>query len=176
VRIGKPTNDLSIKARVEHYRTDLETRGQDTNNASRVLSHLAGTKLANKLVTASSLSDDLREFRDHLAAKKLKLATIDRITNVFKAALNLAADVQADFIDPRTGKRAPRLMMPTSRKGRGKKKIMHRPVPITTSLADRQKGRTGILLRRADGAPWAKNLSHHFADVVTDVNSRTRPG
>jgi integrase len=240
-RVGRPTNDLSIKARVERYRTELETRGQDPANASRVLFHLAGTKLPNKLLTASSLSDDLREFRDHLAAKKLKLATIDRITNAFKAALNLAADsderitrrpwktalkaiggegagvnnvilddadrrtfraaayrdgdetgllwdvhdetgarssqimrlrgedVQADFIDPRTGKRAPRLMMPTSRKGRGKKTIAHRPVPITTTLADRLKGRTGILLRRADGAPWAKNLSHHFADFVKDV-------
>src|SRR5215813_3755021 len=36
-RIGRPTNDLSIKARVEHYKRDLETRGQDTRNASRVL-------------------------------------------------------------------------------------------------------------------------------------------
>jgi integrase len=240
-RVGKPTNDLSIKARIERYRTDLETRGQDPANASRVLSHL-GPKLANKLVTASSLSEDLREFRDQLAAKKLNPTTIDRITNAFKAALNLAADsaeritrrpwktalkaigsegaearhvilddpdrrtfraaayrdsdetgllydvhdetgarssqivrlrgedVQADFIDPRTGKRAPRLMMPVSRKGRGRKKITHRPVPITTALADKLKGRTGVLLKRADGTPWAKvNLAHYFADVVKDV-------
>jgi hypothetical protein len=41
-RVGKLTNDLSVKARLERYKSDLETRGQDGGNASRVLSHLAG--------------------------------------------------------------------------------------------------------------------------------------
>ena len=91
-RVGRPTSDLNIKVRVEHYRNDLETRGRDPSNASRVLSHLAGTKLANKLLTASSLSDDLGEFRDQLAAKGLKPVTIDRINRAFKAALNLTAE------------------------------------------------------------------------------------
>jgi integrase len=240
-KVGKPTGDLTIKSRVEHYKTDLKNRGHDPKNASRVLFHLSGTQLANKVVTASSLSEDLREFRDELAAKKLKPATIDRITTAFKAALNLAADnderitrrpwkkalkaigsdgearnvvlddsdrrtargaayrdsdefgllfdvldetgarpsqvvrlqsddVQADFIDRRTGKRAPRLMMPVSRKGRGKKTLMHRPVPITEALANKLTGRTGVLLKRADGKPWADvNLAHYFADVVKDV-------
>jgi hypothetical protein len=91
-RVGKPTRDLCIKARVEFYMTDLIKRGRDPENASRVMFHLAGTKLANKLVTASTLSDDLNEFRDHLAAKGLKPATIDRVNRAFKAALNLAAE------------------------------------------------------------------------------------
>jgi hypothetical protein len=91
-RVGKLTNDLSIKARVERYRTNLETRGKDTRNASRVLFHLANTKLGSKLLTAPSLSDDLSEFRDQLVAKGLKSATIDRINRAFKAALNLAAE------------------------------------------------------------------------------------
>jgi hypothetical protein len=91
-RVGKVTNDLTIKARIARYRTDLETRGHDPANAERVLTHLTGTKLANKLVTASSLSEDLSEFRDQLAAKGLKPATIDRTTRALKAALNLAAD------------------------------------------------------------------------------------
>jgi len=90
--IGKPTNDLSIKARVEHYMSDLQIRGRDVRNGSRVLFHLAGTKLANKPVTASSLADDLNEFRDHLAAEGLKPSTIDRINCVIKAALNLTAE------------------------------------------------------------------------------------
>jgi integrase len=241
-RVGRPTSDLSIKARVEHYRTDLENRGRDLSNASRVPFHLAGTKLANKLLTASSLSDDLSEFRDHLAAKGLKPATIDRINRAFKAALNLTAenderitrrpwkaalknigseeagvrnvilddadrrtlrgaayrdsdesgllidvldetgarpsqvvrltaeDVQADFIDRRTGKRQPRLMMPVSRKGSGNKKARSIPVPITPGLADRLKGRSGVLLKRADGTPWARiNLAHYYARVMKDV-------
>ena len=241
-RVGKPTNDLSVKARVEHYRADLERRGRDVRNASRVLSHLAGTRLANKLLTASSLSDDLSEFRDHLAAKGLKPATIDRINRVFKAALNLTAenderitwrpwktalkaigneeagarnvilddadrralrgaayrdsdefgllidvldetgarpsqvarltaqDVQADFIDRRTGKRQPRLMMPVSRKGSGTKKARYTPVPITPELADRLKDRSGVLLTRADGASWGEvNLAHYFARAMEGV-------
>jgi hypothetical protein len=91
-RRGKPTSDLCIKGRVEHYMADLIRRGRDPSNASRVLFHLAGTKLANKLVTSSSLSDDLSEFRDQLAAKGLKSATIDRVNRAFKAALNLTAE------------------------------------------------------------------------------------
>jgi len=241
-RVGKPTSDFSIKARVEHYRADLERRGRDVRNASRVLSHLAGTRLANKLLTASSLSDDLSEFRDRLAAKGLKPATVDRINRVFKAALNLTAenderitrrpwktalkaiggeeagarnvilddadrrtlrgaayrdsdefgllidvldetgarpsqvarltaeDVQTDFIDQRTGRRQPRLMMPVSRKGSGKKNARSTPVPITPELADRLKGRFGVLLKQADGAPWSEvNLPHYLARAVEGV-------
>jgi hypothetical protein len=238
-RGGRPTSDLTIKARVEAYMADLMRRGRDTRNASRVLFHLAGTKLANKLVTASSLSDDLSEFRDALAAKGLKSTTIDRINRALKAALNLAAeaderitrrpwrtalkaiggeeagarnvildkedckalrgaayrdsdefgllidvldetgarpsqvvrltaeDVQADLIDRQTGRRLPRLMMPPSRKGRGSRKARAIPVPINPSLADRLRGRTGVLLKRADGTPWgAVNLAHYFARVM----------
>jgi integrase len=241
-RVGKPTSDLSIKALVEHYRTNLETRGRNTNNAARVLFHLAGTKLANKLVTASSLSDDLSEFRDQLAAKGLKPATIDRINRAFKAALNLTAetdervtrrpwrtalkaiggeeagarnvilddedrralrgaayrdsdefgllidvldetgarpsqavrltaeDVQDDFTDRRTGKRQPRLMIPVSKKGRGTKRARSIPVPITPELAYRLRGRTGVLLKQADGTPWGEvNLTYYFARAIAGV-------
>jgi integrase len=64
-----------------------------------------------------------------------------------------AADLQVDRSDPR-------LMMPSSRKGRGIKKITRRPVPIPASLAARlrqaagDRTRTEPLLLRADGAPW----------------------
>jgi integrase len=242
VRVGKPTSDLSVKARVEHYMSDLQTRGRDLRNASRVLFHLEGSRLANKLMTTSSLSDDLSEFRDQLAIKGLKPATINRINCALKAALNLTAenderitrrpwktalkaigndevgvrnvilddadrrtlrgaayrdsdefgllidvldetgarpsqvarlaadDVQADFIDRRTGKRQPRLMMPVSRKGSGQKKARSIPVPITSVLADRLKGRSGVLLKRADATPWgAVNLSYYFACAMEGV-------
>jgi hypothetical protein len=241
-RGGRPTSDLTIKARVEAYMADLMRRGRDTRNASRVLFHLEGARLANKLVTAASLSDDLSEFREGLAAKGLKSATIDRINRAFKAALNLTAeadervtrrpwrtalraiggeeagarnvilddedrralrgaayrdsdeagllvdvldetgarpsqvvrltaeDVQADLIDRRTGKRQPRLMMPVSHKGSGTKKARSIPVPITPALADRLRGRTGVLLRRADGRPWdGTSLAHYFAGTLKGV-------
>jgi hypothetical protein len=64
----------------------------------------------------------------------------------------------------------PRLMMPMSRKGRGEKKITHRPVPIPESLAERLTGRKGTLLLRPDDEPWAKtNLPRHFEEVLKGV-------
>jgi integrase len=81
-----------------------------------------------------------------------------------------AEDVQADFIDPHTGKRQPRLMMPTSKKGGSTKARTHTPVPITADLAQRLRGRTGVLLTTADGTPWsAVKLSRYFANAVEGV-------
>jgi integrase len=51
-------------------------------------------------------------------------------------------DLQADRLDPR-------LMMPSSRKGRGQKKITHVPVPIPSSLAEKLK-RARACSARAD--------------------------
>jgi integrase len=78
-------------------------------------------------------------------------------------------DVQADFMN--AGKRQPRLMMPTSKKGKGEKKISRRPVPIPESLAKRLSGRTGQLLQRPAGeSPWESiNLSRHFELAIKGV-------
>jgi integrase len=63
------------------------------------------------------------------------------------------ADLQADRSDPR-------LMMPSSRKGKGIKRIERKPVAITASVAARlrqaagDRARTAPLLLRADGEPW----------------------
>ncbi len=64
-------------------------------------------------------------------------------------------DVQGDRADPR-------LLMPSSRKGRGQKTITRRPVPIPESLAVRlrQAGResgNGLLLVKPSGEPWKKS-------------------
>jgi integrase len=65
-------------------------------------------------------------------------------------------DVQSDRTDPR-------LMMPSSRKGRGQKKIMRRPVPIPTNLVGRlrlvaaEKPDNAALLVKPGGAPWSKS-------------------
>jgi integrase len=61
----------------------------------------------------------------------------------------------------------PRLMMPSSKKGRGQKKINHRPTPISPSLAVRllaaAEGRAADapLLTRPSGAPWKKSNHLH---------------
>jgi integrase len=58
---------------------------------------------------------------------------------------------------------APRLMMPTSRKGKGAKKVMRRPVPIPAGLAARLRTLTAdcpptaLLLVKPSGEPWRKS-------------------
>ena len=52
---------------------------------------------------------------------------------------------------------APRLLIPASRKGRGAKAVLRRPVPISPSLAARLKSDRLRLLTKADGRPWGKS-------------------
>lgn len=60
-------------------------------------------------------------------------------------------------------------------KGKGEKKFTHRPAPITESLAERLKGRTGALLKRPDGESWARtNIPHYSDDVVKGVELNTK--
>jgi integrase len=65
-------------------------------------------------------------------------------------------DLQADRADPR-------LLMPTSRKGRGTKKILHHPVPIPIGLATRlhalgeDRPATAPLLLKPGGDRWGKS-------------------
>ena len=68
---------------------------------------------------------------------------------------------------------APRLMIPASRKGKGLKKVMRRPVPISPQLAAELavaiESRTAIapLLLKPNGDPWKKSdHSRPFARVV----------
>jgi integrase len=57
----------------------------------------------------------------------------------------------------------PRLMMPSSRKGRGRRAITHKPVPITPALAQRlaasaaERAADAPLLLRVDGLRWQTN-------------------
>jgi integrase len=67
-----------------------------------------------------------------------------------------AGDLQADRLDPR-------LMMPSSRKGRGQKKVTHVPVPIPESLAEKLrrasngKESDGPLLTKPSGGRWKQS-------------------
>lgn len=69
------------------------------------------------------------------------------------------ADLQADRADPR-------LTMPSSRKGKGVKRISRAPVPITASLAARlrQADRAAAepLLLRSDGASWQPRIADYW--------------
>ncbi len=67
---------------------------------------------------------------------------------------------------------APRLMMPASRKGKGVKKVMRRPVPIPSGLAAvlattaEGQASTAPLLVKSSGVPWKKSdHSRPFARI-----------
>ena len=70
---------------------------------------------------------------------------------------------QLQVQDLQAGCDTPRLMVPTSRKGKAKKSIQHRPVPIPRSLAEKlvavSDGRSmgTPLLVKPNGAPWKKS-------------------
>jgi integrase len=74
-------------------------------------------------------------------------------TRTSQACRLRVSDLQADGS-------APRLMMPSSRKGRGRKESARKPVPIPLSLARKLKQAAGDrrgnapLLTRADGSAW----------------------
>src|SRR4029079_2262539 len=75
-------------------------------------------------------------------------------------------DLQADRVDPR-------LMMPSSRKGRGQKKVTHVPVPIPSSVAEKlkrtSKGKAtdAPLLIKPSGKHWKQSdHSRLFRRVV----------
>lgn len=78
-----------------------------------------------------------------------------------------------DVQDNRTD---PRIMMPSSRKGRGNKKILRQPVPIPASLAKRLQQLAddlplnAPLLRKPSGGPW-KRADHTrlFARAVRNA-------
>jgi integrase len=71
---------------------------------------------------------------------------------------------------------APRLMMPASRKGKGVKKVMRRPMPISAGPAARLAAAveghvpTAPLLVKPSGQPWKKsNHSRLFARVIMRI-------
>jgi integrase len=81
--------------------------------------------------------------------------------------------------DIQGGRSDPRLTMPSSRKGRGQKKIVRRPVPVTTDLAgrllERAKGQpaTAPLLVKPSGKPWKKSdHTRLFKRAVAKVVAR----
>jgi integrase len=70
---------------------------------------------------------------------------------------------------------APRLMVPSSRKGRGRKRIERQPVPISVGLAAKLRRAAGNrpvtdpLLLKTDGTPWRIEPSDHrqpFAEIA----------
>jgi integrase len=88
------------------------------------------------------------------------------------------ADLQTDHGD------GPRLLMPSSKKGRGRLHITRKPIPISSSLAAKLRVAAGErvgsspLLLRSDGNPWSATSADHrrpFERAVAraGLNSKT---
>jgi hypothetical protein len=80
---------LTVAQALDRYKDDIDTRGGDIGNMTRVKAHVPES-LAQKNVSLLTVRD-LREWRDGLA-KRLAPASVNRTAAAFKAALNLAAD------------------------------------------------------------------------------------
>ena len=219
------TTQITVGAALDSYQVDLETRGGDAGNATRVRGHLSDTLLRKAVVLLNRT--ELKQWRDGLA-KTLSDSTVNRIANALRAALNLAAHTDERISDRRaweigletipdaiearnvilttaaiqrivaecystgeefgllietvatTGARIgqilqlepgdvqhnradPRLMVPSSKKGKGKKRITRQPVPVPESLAARlrllagQRSTGSRLLLKPSGEPWGRS-------------------
>lgn len=96
LRIGRgepateqPKAVLALSDALDRYSSDLETRGGDKLNVTRIRKHLPATM--TKRPIALLTAEELRGWRDRLA-KKLKPASVNRTARGLKAALNLCAD------------------------------------------------------------------------------------
>jgi integrase len=87
---GDGEKPISVAQALDQYETDLQARGGDKANATRVRSHLTAA-LAERFVSVLT-AHELRRFRDALLKKGLARDSINRVCKAFKAALNSAAD------------------------------------------------------------------------------------
>lgn len=88
--VDHPMAVLTLSDALDRYSGDLETRGGDKVNVTRIRKHISPT-LAKRPI-ALLTAEELRRWRDGLAKKKLKPASVNRTCRGLKAALNLTAD------------------------------------------------------------------------------------
>jgi integrase len=100
-----------------------------------------------------------------------EMGLLVEVAAVTGARVSQIARLEVHDLQP--DRNAPRLMMPTSRKGRGVKTVQRRPVPIPTSLAVKlrtfttDRPATAPLLLKPSGAYWRPcNHSRPFARVA----------
>ena len=94
-------------------------------------------------------------------ARSLEFGLLVEVAAVTGARVGQLAQLEVQ--DLQADRETPRLMMPTSRKGKGKKMVQHRPVPIPLGLAAKllvltaDRPTTAPLLVKPSGAPWKKS-------------------
>jgi integrase len=83
------TRPATVDEALDAYAADLTSRGANAYNAGWARHHLSGALLAKPVALLSAT--DLRRWRDGLTAKGLAPATVNRVRNAVRAALELTA-------------------------------------------------------------------------------------
>jgi integrase len=150
---------LELAATLDHRITNrhvfrLGLRGlPGSNKARRIV--LPDAVVLRIVKSAYELAPDFGLLVEVLAVTGARMSQAARLT---------CADLQADRPDPR-------LMMPSSFKGRGHKKFTHRPVPITPTLAAALKKAKSDrpdhepLLVKQNGTPWQATSTVDHRDL-----------
>ena len=86
---GDNDKPVSVSQALEAYETDLAARGGSQYNASSVRNHCSSALLSKVVMLLTET--ELRDWRNGMVAKGLKLSSANRIGKSFKAALALAA-------------------------------------------------------------------------------------
>src|SRR6266540_2097854 len=197
---------MTVADALARYKIDLKSRGAHLSNANRVEKNLTITLAGNPAATLDHRITNRHVFRLGLRglpgsnkARRIVLPDAD-VLRILKAAYEVepafgllvevlavtgarlsqaarltCADLQADRPDPR-------LMMPSSFKGRGQKKITHRPVPITPALAAALKNAKGDrpadapLLHKRDGTAWQATSTVDHRDLFRRAVERAELG
>ena len=122
------------------------------------LSSIPGAQRARNVILAE---DDVRKIIAAAYAEGDDFGLLVEVAAVTGARSSQLRRIEVgDLQDDRND---PRLLMPVSKKGRGPKKISHRPVPIPADLAFRLRSVAGDratdapLLVKANGTPWARS-------------------
>jgi integrase len=104
---------------------------------------------------------EIRAIIDEAYRENAEFGLLVEVAAVTGARVSQLARLEVQ--DAQTDRADPRLMMPTSRKGRGQRKITRRPVPIPTGLVARLRSVTAdkpdnaSLLVKSSGAPWKRS-------------------
>jgi len=180
---------------LRHWRDSLTEKGLSPASINRSCAafkaalNLAAS-LDDRVVNRRAWETGLTTIPDAVEARNIVVPEAD-ILKIIRGAYEVGADfgllVEVDAVtgarpsqlcrlevqDMQIKRADPRLMMPSSRKGRGKKKISRQPVPIPLSLAERLQqvadGRPADapLLRKSSGEPWKRSdHTRLFAQAV----------
>ena len=145
-------------------------------------------KRDHSIANRAAWADGLSGVAENFASRNIERLDDDQVRTVINASyaldlhLGLYVEVAAEtgarpsqisrlVVSDLQGGDAPRVMMPASRKGRGRKPSKH-PVPISKQLADKLKSDRepdAPLLTRADGRRWQETDLGDYANLFERV-------